>query len=78
MVEKLQTEIADQINRKLIGEIVEILVEGKEKRKWMGRTTTDKPVFFEESERDYYGKLVEVKITHASAWSLQGELTAIK
>jgi len=78
MVEKLQTEIADQINRKLIGEIVEILVEGKEKGKWMGRTTTDKPVFFEESENDYYGKLVEVKITRASAWSLQGELTAIK
>jgi len=78
LVEKLQAEIADQINHKLMGEIVEILVENKEKGKWMGRTTTDKPVFFQGSEDDYYGKLVEVKITRASPWSLQGELTAVK
>ena len=45
-VEQLQEKIAAEINARLLGKTVEILVEGKSKGKWYGRTRTDKLVFF--------------------------------
>ena len=41
----------------------------------MGRTPTDKIVFFEE-EGQWTGKLVNVHIAKAGPWSLQGTLAA--
>ena len=70
-IEELQEGIAAEINRKLLGQTVEILVEGRKKGKWWGRTRTDKLVFFND-EADHLGQLVEVKIEKASPWSLQG------
>ena len=73
MVERLQEGIATEINRQLLGQTVEILVEGRKKGKWWGRTRTDKLVFFN-SETDHLGQLVYVKVEKTSPWSLQGSI----
>jgi tRNA-2-methylthio-N6-dimethylallyladenosine synthase len=74
-VEQLQENIAAAINARLLGETAEILVEGKAKGKWYGRTRTDKLVFFKE-ECDRLGQLVSVKIEKTSPWALQGKTAA--
>jgi tRNA-2-methylthio-N6-dimethylallyladenosine synthase len=71
--EKLQQEIQTGINARLLGKTVEILVEGRQKGKWYGRTRSDKLVFFT-SRRDCSGQLVDVEIEKTSPWSLQGKI----
>ncbi len=73
MVEQLQENIATEINSRLLGDTVEILVEGRKKGKWQGRTRSDKLVFFSDNE-NHHGTLVNVKIEKTSPWSLQGRL----
>ncbi|UCE97455.1 MAG: MiaB/RimO family radical SAM methylthiotransferase [Dehalococcoidia bacterium] len=72
-IEKLQTEIAKEINKRLLGEKVEVLVEGRKKGKWYGRSRNGKLVFFTSFE-NLLGRLVEVRIVDTSPWSLQGEI----
>ncbi len=72
MVEELQEKIATEINGALQGKTVEILVEGRKKGKWQGRTRSDKLVFFRDNE-NLLGKLVNIKIEKTSPWSLQGK-----
>jgi tRNA-2-methylthio-N6-dimethylallyladenosine synthase len=71
VLEKLQENIVTEINAELKGKTVEILVEGKQKGKWYGRTGTDKLVFFSD-DANYIGKLVNLRIELSSPWSLQG------
>jgi tRNA-2-methylthio-N6-dimethylallyladenosine synthase len=72
-VERLQERIQTEINARRLGETVEILVEGRNRGKWYGRTRTDKLVFFS-SDREYQGQLVNIKIDKTSPWSLQGKI----
>jgi len=72
-IERLQTEIAAEINSIYQGKIVEVLVEGKKKEKWYGRTRNDKLVFSQEGN-DCSGQLIEVKIDKFSPWALQGKV----
>ena len=72
-IEKLEEGIAAEINRRLSGKTVEILVEGKQGDKWEGRTRTDKLVFFS-SDSDCRGQLVKVRIEKTSPWALQGRV----
>jgi len=72
-IEALQGGIATEINKKLLGQTVEVLVEGRKKGRWWGRTRTDKLVFFED-KADRMGQLVKVKVEKTSPWSLQGSL----
>ncbi|TET26569.1 MAG: MiaB/RimO family radical SAM methylthiotransferase [Dehalococcoidia bacterium] len=72
-IEQLQEGIATQINRRLLGGMVEVLVEGKKDGKWWGRTRGGKLVFFS-SGSNLLGRLVKVKITKTSPWSLQGRV----
>jgi tRNA-2-methylthio-N6-dimethylallyladenosine synthase len=72
-VEELQERIATEINARLLGKTVEVLVETKKKGKWQGRTRSDKLVFFSDSN-DRLGQLVEVIIEKTSPWSLQGKI----
>jgi len=74
-LDDLQAEIVTEINGRLLGRAVEVLVAGRKKGRWWGRTRTDRLVFFED-ERDWRGQLVQVKITWAGPWSLIGELQA--
>ncbi len=72
-VEQLQESIAAKINAQLLGNTVEILVEGRKRGKWHGRTRTGKLVFFSDNS-DYLGQLVEIRIEKTSPWSLQGRI----
>ena len=57
----------------LLGQTVEILVEGRQKGKWYGRTRTDKLAFFS-TGGDITGQLVRIKISKTGPWSLQGKI----
>ena len=72
-VERLQESIQAEINARLAGETVEILVEGKNRGKWYGRTRTAKLVFFSSAD-GWQGQLVRIKIEKTSPWSLQGKI----
>ena len=71
-IEQLQERIAAEINRQLLGKTVEVLVEGRKKGKWQGRTRTGKLVFFSDTN-DCLGQLVKIRIEKTSPWSLQGK-----
>ncbi len=72
-LDDLQTEIGTQLNARLLGKTVEVLVEGQDVRKgrWWGRTRNDRLVFFAH-EGDWLGQMVTVHITWAGPWSLIG------
>lgn len=72
-LEALQAEVAAEINAGFVGRSVEVLVEGTNRGRWKGRTRTNKLVFFE-SDEDLRGRLVDVHIEHATAWSMRGSL----
>lgn len=73
------SEYALAVNQTYQGQIVEVLVEGKSKRKkydrWQGRTRTNKVVNFDSplSGIDLTGELVSIRVLEAHAWALQGE-----
>lgn len=71
-IESLQERIAGQINEFYLRRTVEVLVEGKQKGKWKGRTRTNKLVFFF-SDQNVHGRIVPVRITWAGPWSMQAE-----
>ncbi|MBI2850126.1 MAG: tRNA (N6-isopentenyl adenosine(37)-C2)-methylthiotransferase MiaB [Chloroflexi bacterium] len=73
LIEKLQTDIASEINARLLRKTVEILVEGRKKGKWQGRTRSGKLVFFSDSG-NWRGQLVKIRIEKTSPWSLQGKI----
>jgi tRNA-2-methylthio-N6-dimethylallyladenosine synthase len=72
-VEALQKQVAESKNAPLLGETVEVLIEGESKGKWYGRTRTNKLVHIASPE-PLAGRLVDVHITQTGAWSLQGDL----
>ncbi len=72
----LQYAISLSQNQKLVGEVVEVLVEGTSKNNELvmaGRTRTNKLVLFP-GEKSLAGKYVMVKITDPQTWLLKGEL----
>ncbi|MER2598259.1 MAG: tRNA (N6-isopentenyl adenosine(37)-C2)-methylthiotransferase MiaB [Caldilineales bacterium] len=73
-LEDLQAEVQGEINRRFVGETVEVLVEELHKGKWRGRTRQNKLVFFSD-EADWRGRLADVLITWAGPYSMQGRLT---
>lgn len=73
-VDRLQERIAGEINARLLGQTVEILVEARRRGKWQGRTRTNKLVFLPIGEEDLTGHLVQVRIIHTGPWSMQGEV----
>jgi len=72
LIEGLQEKISTEINAGLIGQIVEVLVDGRKAGKWQGRTRTDKLVFYS-SKDECLGRLVKIKIEKTGPWSLQGK-----
>ena len=74
LLEDLQTGIVDEINRGYLDRELEVLVEGKRSGRWMGRSRTNKLVFFE-SEDNLRAELVGVSIEHTGPWSLRGSLS---
>ena len=63
-------------NKKKIGKVYKILIEGKSKNndlKYTGRTIDNKIVIFDANERDI-GTIRDVKITENNLWYLTGEI----
>ncbi len=73
LVEKLQENIATEINANLLGKTVEVLVEDRKGNKWHGRSRNGKLVFFV-SDDNLLGRLVPLRIDKTSPWSLQGKI----
>jgi tRNA-2-methylthio-N6-dimethylallyladenosine synthase len=74
-VEVLQEQIAGEINTRLLGQTLEVLIEGRHRGKWQGRTRTNKLVFFvdrAQSPHDWRGQLAQVRVTWTGPWSMQG------
>jgi tRNA-2-methylthio-N6-dimethylallyladenosine synthase len=78
-VNELQEQIVSDINARLLGRTLEVLVEEKNRGRWRGRTRTNKLVFFEDdSDKNWQGQLAEVEITWTGPWSLRGTLPGQK
>ena len=73
MLEELQERVVGEINKKYLGETVEVLFEEKVKNRWKGRTPTNKLVFVGTDE-DLRGKVLPVTITWTGPWSMQANL----
>jgi tRNA-2-methylthio-N6-dimethylallyladenosine synthase len=73
MLETLQEEIVTEINKKYLGQTVDVLFEDKVKNRWKGRTPTNKLVFVE-SDENLKGKIVPVTVTWTGPWSMQAIL----
>jgi tRNA-2-methylthio-N6-dimethylallyladenosine synthase len=71
LLETLQKEVSQEKMLKYLKTSVEVLVEGKQKDRWRGRTPQNKLVFFPDP-RELRGQLVEVHIKHAGPWSMSG------
>ena len=73
LLEELQEEIVGEINKKYLGQTVEVLFEEKVKNRWKGRTPTNKLVFVE-SDQDLKAKILPVTVTWTGPWSMQANL----
>jgi tRNA-2-methylthio-N6-dimethylallyladenosine synthase len=73
MLDDLQEKIVEEINKKYLGQKVDVLFEEKVKDRWRGRTPTNKLVFVE-SEDDLRGKVLPVTVTWTGPWSMQAQL----
>ena len=71
-----QNEISKRKNEAFVGKIIEVFVEGRSKNNDLflqGRTPENKIVNFSGPDT-LIGKLINVKITDAKTWSLDGEI----
>jgi tRNA-2-methylthio-N6-dimethylallyladenosine synthase len=71
-IELLQGGIAADINARLLGKTVEVLVEGRKNDKWHGRSRSGKLVFLSDNS-ELLGQIVRVKVEKTSPWALQGK-----
>jgi tRNA-2-methylthio-N6-dimethylallyladenosine synthase len=73
---QLQKEISLRKNKKLIGKLEEVLIDGKSKRdekSWKGKSRGNKTVIVKD-EKDLLGSIVPVKIIDSGTFTLFGEL----
>lgn len=73
LLETLQEKIAGERNAALVGQQVEVLVDGRDRDRWRGRTRTNKLVYFH-ADGDWLGRMADVRLTWAGPWSMIGEL----
>jgi tRNA-2-methylthio-N6-dimethylallyladenosine synthase len=72
-LEELQEGIAAEINARYLDQVVPVLFEEKVKKRWKGRTDTNKLVFVE-TEQSLAGQVLPVRIEWAGPWSMIGKL----
>ncbi|MBX6395915.1 MAG: tRNA (N6-isopentenyl adenosine(37)-C2)-methylthiotransferase MiaB [Alicyclobacillaceae bacterium] len=71
----VQYEISRRHNERMVGQVVEVLVEGESKTNpdvLAGRTRTNKLVLMQ-GPKELTGRLIPVRITEAQTWLLRGE-----
>ena len=72
----LQNSISKDFNDSMVGKTVKVLVDGKSKNNenvYMSRTENNRIVHFE-SETDYTGQFINIKITRGDTFALYGEI----
>ncbi|NNJ09400.1 tRNA (N6-isopentenyl adenosine(37)-C2)-methylthiotransferase MiaB [Chloroflexales bacterium ZM16-3] len=72
-LEQLHEQIATERSAQLLGQTLEVLVEGESRGKWRGRSPGNKLVFFAHPD-EWAGRLARVHITQTSPWALQGNV----
>lgn len=75
---KVVMEVATERSQRFVGQTAEVLVEGpnpKSEGEVMGRSRHNKLVFFKGDAKALRGKIVNVKIQRAHAYSLFGEMS---
>ena len=75
LLEALQENIVSEINARYLHQTVPVLFEEKVKKRWKGRTPTNKLVFVE-TEENLHGQLLPVQIEWSGPWSMIGKLLA--
>jgi tRNA-2-methylthio-N6-dimethylallyladenosine synthase len=75
-LEELQEEVVTEINKKYLGETVQVLFEEKVKGRWRGRTPTNKLVFVE-SDENLKSRILPVTVTWTGPWSMQANLAGV-
>ncbi len=73
---ELQNSISKDFNDSMVGKTVKVLVDGKSKNNesvYMSRTENNRIVHFE-SETDYTGQFINIKITRGDTFALYGEI----
>jgi tRNA-2-methylthio-N6-dimethylallyladenosine synthase len=73
-IDALQETVSADINAALQGTTQNILVEGRKRGRWFGRTRNDKLVYFD-NEINRTGEMVNMLIEKTGPWSLQGTPT---
>lgn len=73
-LEQIQKQIQYENNAKLVGQKLEVLIDGHKRGKWHGRTRSDKLVYIENTG-NLLGQLSDVKITNSGPWSLNGMIS---
>jgi tRNA-2-methylthio-N6-dimethylallyladenosine synthase len=71
-LERLQERIQTEVHAQKLGRTYEVLVEGRAKGRWTGRTRGNTLLHFDDP-RELTGKLVDVRVTKTSPWYLMGE-----
>ena len=77
LLEELQEQIVTEINKKYLGQTMDVLFEEMVKNRWRGRTPTNKLVFVE-SDEDLKGRLKPVTVTWTGPWSMQANLARVR
>ncbi len=72
----LQKRIMSQLAKRYEGTIQEVLVEEEKNGELIGRTTTNKWASFK-GDKSLLGKIVRIKVTKSSPFSLEGELVEV-
>jgi tRNA-2-methylthio-N6-dimethylallyladenosine synthase len=76
LLEDLQEKIAAEIHARLMGQTVPVLFEEKAKKRWRGRTPTNKLVFVETTQ-DLRGQVLPVTISWTGPWSMIGTASPV-
>ncbi len=75
LLEALQEQVVGEINARYLHQTCEVLFEEKVKRRWKGRTPTNKLVFVE-SDEELRGQTRPVTIDWTGPWSMIGRLAS--
>lgn len=74
-----QAQVMGEVQKNALGKVLEVLVEGREKGVWYGRSYMDAPdidtkVYFRDKKRRKAGEYVTVEIVGGDGYDLEGEV----
>ena len=75
VLQERQRQIQAQRNSELVGEVFEVLVDGRHaaRNQWAGRSTSNRVLNFSSPRESLLGEYVQVHVTRAAPYSLFGE-----